>query len=97
MWLRQKITIHKSLELIAPLYVELADFKTHATIYWNGVPIGIYASTDIGNKFYIPDNLVQHENQVVVVVDGYQAMARLGHVCVGSYQRSRGVEVRLTV
>lgn len=76
-------------QLVAPRYVELQDWHTHATIYWNGAAIGS------DRRFYIPEALVRAENILVIAVNGYHHPAQCGEVRVGTYYQAISLQLQV--
>jgi hypothetical protein len=87
LYCKYEVALKRPENLIAPVYVELDDnWKTHATIYWNGYPIGMYASVGPDRRFYIQDGIIEAVNSLVIVVDGYNTTPLVGNICLGVYE-----------
>jgi hypothetical protein len=97
LWYRQTVEIRKPKGLAAPVYVELDDdWRTHAVIYWNGRPIGMYASVGPDRRFYIPEGFIRPGgNELAIAVDGYAENAKVGGIQMGTYQRNVELTLRL--
>jgi hypothetical protein len=94
-WYRHEVTVERPAELVAPLYVELHDTATHATLYWNGHPLGQYAPGGPDRRFYVWDDLLQATNVLVLEVDGYHLPAAEGQVSLGVYYRAVPLRLEL--
>ena len=68
---------------------------THATLYWNGHPIGQYAPAGPDRRFYVWDDLIQGGNTLVLEVDGYHLPAAEGQVSLGIYYRNVPLRLEL--
>jgi hypothetical protein len=88
-WVRRTVEVEARRGGTAPVYVEMAGWRTHADICWNGVPIGLYASVGPQTRFFVPDSLVCEHNQVVAHVTGYGAAVVAGSLDVKSYGARR--------
>ncbi|HEY3397312.1 MAG TPA: beta-galactosidase [Armatimonadota bacterium] len=94
-WYRREVHIERPADLVAPVYVELHDVATYATLYWNGHPIGQYAPAGPDRRFYVWDDLIQADNTLVLEVDGYPAPAAEGQVSLGVYYQSVPLRLEL--
>jgi hypothetical protein len=83
-------------ECAAPLFIELDGWVSRAVLYWNGQPLGLYSEVGPQKRFYIPEHLIQAENTVHVLVDGYRGPATLGTIAAGFYFQNRRISVTLT-
>lgn len=96
LWYRREVTIRRPEGLIAPVCVELDEgWKSYAGVYWNGVPIGLYADIGPDRRFYVPDGMIQDVNTLVVVVDGYNQPTVCGGVSMGVYERKVPLLIQL--
>ena len=96
LWVRRSVAVTIPEGVSAPLYVELAgNWQTHATVYWNGQPAGIYAAVGPEKRFYIPEHRVQPHNLIVVAVNGYAVPAACGEIRVGAYSLMHKLTVQL--
>ena len=96
LYCRYEVALKRPENLIAPVYAELDDnWKTHAVIYWNGYPIGMYAPAGPDRRFYIQDGIIGEVNSLVVVLDGYNTAPRTGSISFGVYEELVPFEIRL--
>jgi len=96
LWYKYEITVKRPEDLIAPIYVELDDnWKTHATIYWNGYPIGMYASVGPDRRFYIQDGIIEDVNSLIILVEGYNTSSQCGNIALGAYEELVPLRIKL--
>ena len=95
-WYKYDVSVKRPEDLIAPLYVELDDiWKTHATLYWNGYPLGMYATVGPDRRFYIQDGIVEDVNSLIILVEGYNTPAQCGNIALGAYEELMPLRIKL--
>ncbi|MDO8685104.1 MAG: hypothetical protein Q7J78_00365, partial [Clostridiales bacterium] len=96
LWCGYEVAVRRPEGLIAPVYVELDDnWKTHAAMYWNGYPVGMYASVGPDRRFYIQDGIIQDVNSLVISLDGYSTPAQCGSLTLGVYEELVPLRIKL--
>lgn len=95
-WCSRKVAVMHPEGLISPAYVEMDDhWKSHATLYWNKYPIGMYAPMGPDRRFYVQDGIMDENNTLTVALDGYNAAASCGDVSFGVYEELAALKIRL--
>ncbi len=95
LWWRKTVKIEGAEEFISPFRLTLEDVHSKALIFFNGVLLGRYSDAGPQKDFYIFEDIIKKENNLVIAVEGKGKIPLLGEVTISPYYIAKKEHIEL--